>query len=83
MPDRDFDSSISTSNADFDDLMVSNGKPNGVHDGHANGSAKSYAAVAAKGEQNGGKNQDADDLDKSYADVVANRDAKDSRGIDD
>ncbi|KAL6920187.1 hypothetical protein ACHAPO_000953 [Fusarium lateritium] len=88
MPDRDFDSSISTSNADFDDLMAStngtsNGKPNGVHEGNANGSAKSYAAVAAEGDQNDGKSQDTDDLDKSYADVVANRDAKDNRGIDD
>jgi 2-acylglycerol O-acyltransferase 2 len=88
MPDRDFDSSISTSTADFDDLMfsangTSNGKPNGVHNGHANGSAKSYAAVAAEGDEQDSKNQDADDLDKSYADVVANRDAKDSRGDDD
>ncbi|EKJ68273.1 hypothetical protein NXS19_001675 [Fusarium pseudograminearum] len=87
MPDRDFDSSISTSNADFDDLMLStngmyNGKPNGVHNGHANGSAKSYAEVAAEGEENDGKSQDTDDLDKSYADVVANRDAKDGRSDD-
>ncbi|KAJ4002857.1 diacylglycerol O-acyltransferase 1 [Fusarium irregulare] len=87
MPDRDFDSSISTSNADFDDLMLStngasNGKPNGAPNGISNGSAKSYAAVAAEADGQDGKNQDGDDTEKSYADVVADRDAKDSRGGD-
>jgi len=88
MPDRDFDSSISTSNADFDDLMLStngtsNGKLNGVLNGFANGSAKSYAAVAAEADENDGKNEGLDDLDRSYADVVADRDAKDNGGDDD
>ncbi|KAF4965906.1 hypothetical protein FSARC_6342 [Fusarium sarcochroum] len=88
LPDRDLESSISTSNADFDDLMfstngVSNGTSNAAPNGATNGTAKSYAAVAAEADEKEEKGEDSNELDKSYADVVADRDTKDSRDEND
>ncbi|KAM5370672.1 hypothetical protein ACJZ2D_008386 [Fusarium nematophilum] len=48
MADRDFESSISTSNGEFDDLTLS----------PSNGGAKSYAAVVAEGETEGETEKD-------------------------
>ncbi|KAF4442411.1 hypothetical protein F53441_11762 [Fusarium austroafricanum] len=82
--DHDFESSISTSNADFDDLMLStNGISNGTSNGTPNGKAKSYATVAAEADEQEDKGLDSNNGEKSYADVVADRDTKDSRGEDD
>ncbi|KAF5020694.1 hypothetical protein F66182_7256 [Fusarium sp. NRRL 66182] len=73
--DHDYDSSASTSNGDFDDLMASANKTmNGASNGVSNGTTKSYAAVVAEGDEKVGSNQD-----KSYADVVADRDESDRR----
>ncbi|KAH7257449.1 diacylglycerol acyltransferase-domain-containing protein [Fusarium tricinctum] len=87
LPDRDFESSISTSNADFDDMMHSNnetpnGKSNGTTNGDSDSTAKSYAAVAAEADERDGEDQDTNGLEKSYADAVADRDANDSKDDD-
>ncbi|CAJ0546414.1 Ff.00g098870.m01.CDS01 [Fusarium sp. VM40] len=87
LPDRDFESSISTSNADFDDMMHSNNetpneKSNGTTNGDSDSTAKSYAAVAAEADEKDGEDQDTNGLEKSYADVVADRDANDSKDDD-